>query len=329
MLKILYAAGNNANAGIQLSRFLKAIEDKSYIVKIAAYKNSFPYNQNVDWTLDCLQNMFKPDYFSIDDNENLQTYYQQVKYYAPDLVISDLEHFTSYIANLLDITLWQCSSSIINYALPTKQKYNLGLFKRHAYTLNKNPITVQRTSNILDNSNWNGVYSHFGDSNLPPTLKEGYEWIRPYHQIGKSTIPCQHNIVAALLKNDKKILAALQHNFDSVVFTNFPYEQYHNLLLKSLSNQEEYYCNLRGCNFFVCEGQTSFLADAFYNGKFSAIFTDFKDPECIINSEISNSMKLSTCVYQTEDLLNLVHEPIVPNYNSNIRYLHEKLEDLL
>ena len=328
MLKILYAAGNNQNALIQLDRFLKAVQGKPYLIKVAAYKQSSPQGVNIDWTLNCLLNMFKPERLIIEDNDNLQTYYQQIKYFNPDLVISDLEYFTSYIANLLNITLWQCSSSIINFAIPVKQKYNIGLHKRHAYTLSKTTLNVQRTVNILDNSNWNGVYSHFGDSKLPPTLKNRYEWVRPYHYVGKSTIPCQHNIVAGLLKNNKKILGALQHNSDCVVFTNFPYEQYQNLLLKSLNNQEEYHCNLQGCNLFVCEGQTSFLADAFYNGKYSAVFTDMKDAECVLNSEISRHLNLSSQVYDSQDLLQLSFDPVVPTYNEGIGYLHNKLEKL-
>ena len=328
MLKILYAAGNNQNASIQLERFLQAVQGKPYTVKIAAYKQSSPKGVSVDWTLDCLLNMFKPEYVTIEDNDNLQIYYQQIKYFNPDLIISDLEYFTSYIANVLNVTLWQCSSSIINYALVNKQKYNLGLFKHHAYTFNKNPLAVQRTINILDNSNVCYVYSHFGDAAISLSLKEGYEWIRPYHEIGKSTIPCQHNIVAGLLKNNKRILNILQHSFDSVAFSNFPYEQYENILLKPLSNREEYFCNLRNCNLFICEGQTSFLADAFYNGKHTAVFTDFKDSECIINSYMSSNLGLSTQVHSLEDLKNIQPKQVEPSYNPGIKYLHEKIEEL-
>ena len=135
-------------------------------------------------------------------------------------------------------------------------------------------------------------------------------------------------MVAGLLKNNKKILAALQHNFDSVAFTTFPYERYPNLLLKSLSNQEEYFCNLQDCNLFVCEGQTSFLADAFYNGKYSAIFTDVKDMECVLNSEVSSHLKLSSCVYDLGNLQQLIASPIVPTYSPDIRHLHDKLEEI-
>ena len=63
MLKILYAAANNENAKIQLGRFIKAMEGKPYIVKVAAYKKSSP-RINIDWTLDCLLNILRPKHTS-------------------------------------------------------------------------------------------------------------------------------------------------------------------------------------------------------------------------------------------------------------------------
>ena len=326
-MKILYAASNNQNAKIQLERFLKAVQDKPYQIKIAAYKQSMP-RASVDWTLDCLLNMFKPDLISIEENDNLQTYFDQVKYFAPDLVISDLEYFTSYIASLLNITLWQCSSSIINYALTTKEKYNLGLFKRHAHTFNRNPLQTQRHINALSNSNWNGVYSHLGDSAVPPALKEGYEWVRPYHQIGKVSIPCQHNVVAGMTDTNIKILDLIKRNSDAVAFMNDAPGRYNNVIVKPLDNQEEYFCNLKNSHLFVCAGQTSFLADAFYNGKYPAVITDYKDAECILNSEISENFRLSSCAHQVEDLIKVMDYKVFPSYSPTIKYLHEKIEEL-
>jgi hypothetical protein len=146
MLKILYAASENENAKIQLARFMQAMEGKPFIVKVAAYKKSSP-PINIDWTLDCLKNIFKPDYVTL-DNDNFITYFNQVKYYKPDLIISDLEYYTSHIANVLNTTLWQCSSSIINFALSSNYKYNLGIFKRYAYLFNKSAIHIQRLTNV-------------------------------------------------------------------------------------------------------------------------------------------------------------------------------------
>lgn len=329
MLKILYAAQNNCNAKLQLSRFIKAMEGKPFIIKIAAFKKSSPKHLSIDWTLDCLLNVFNPEHIS-QDNENFSTYYQQVKYYKPDLIISDMEYFTSHIANVLNITIWQCSSSIINFALPKDYKYDLGIFSKHAHTFNKNPIHTQRLVNILDNSNSNFVYSHFGDSELPPTLVEGFEWIKPYHQLGKISIPCQHNIVAAASGSNKKILDVLKQYADSVVFTEFQGEKYTGLLMKDIGDEEEYFCNLRNSNLFISEGQPSFLADAFYNEKYSVVFPNLEDPVCIINSTISEKIKLSKSVYQILENLNSYMNLTVPiHYDSSIEYLHEKVEKLL
>jgi len=327
MLKILYAAGNNSGARVQLSRFLRAMEGKPFVIKVAAFKNSSPREISIDWTLDCLYNIFRPDHISL-DNENFETYYQQVKYFNPDLIISDLEYFTSHIASELNITLWQCSSSLVNFAI--QQKYNLGLFKNFSYLLQKNnsPRT-QRIINIIDNSNCNFVYSHLGEARNTFPLKENFEWIRPYHRIGKESVPCQHNVVGGLLQNNKKILSFLQQQRDVVAFTEFSQERYFNLWIKDITNLEEYFCNLKNCNLFVCEGQPSFLADAFYNKKYSMILTNFQDLECVSNSFYSEYLELGTIISQTEDdLEKYLNKEIQIDHKEEIEFLHQKVEAL-
>jgi uncharacterized protein (TIGR00661 family) len=324
-LRILYAAGNNINARIQLSRLYQSMQGSSHQLKVAAFKRSSPHI-NVDWTLDCLLNVFKPELISL-DNENFTTYFEQVKYYNPDLIISDMEYFTSYIANVLDITLWQCSSSLINFALTPEYKYNLGIFKRYAYLFNRNPIQTQRLVNIVDNSNCNFVYSHFGDSESPPPLKKEYEWIQPYHVMGQERITCQHNIVSATLDSNKRIVELLKKYPDSVSFTDMKQEVYYNPTSKLLSNNEEYICNLKNSALFVCEGQTSFLADAFYNGKYTATLIDLEDSECVINSTISERLHLSSSIYQpSEDLTPFIGVSV--KSNSRCKMLHEKIDEM-
>jgi hypothetical protein len=325
MLKILYAASSNENAKIQLMRFCQAMVGKPYQLKIAAYRSSSP-SINIDWSLDCLQNVFRPEHISL-DNENFVTYYQQVKYYNPDLIISDLEYFTSYIANELNITLWQCSSSLIAFALTNEYKYNLGLFKKYAYLFGKNEVYIQRLINIIDNSNCNFVYSHFGDTDRPPPLKNDYTWIRPYYILGKVSIPCQHNVVASVTHSNKEIIHLLKQHQDSVYFTEFLDEYYGNPVLKNIANVEELACNLKNSNLFLCQGQTSWLADAFYNGKFSAVFPNLKDTECVTNSFISEKLGLSANIYQSNfDLLSLSNRTINPTLNEKIVFLHEMIE---
>lgn len=327
-LKILYAASNSESAKIQLKRFLKAIENKPYQIKVAAYKKSSPKLTNVDWTLDCLLNIFRPNHISL-DNENFKTYYDQVKYFEPDLIISDMEYFTSQIANMLDITLWQCSSSLINFALSFDEKYNIGLFKKYSYIFNKNPMHTQRMINVIDNSNYNFVYSHFGDLNNSPKLKSNFEWIRPYCSTGKEYAACYHNVIGATFSNNKKIISLLKKIPDSVMFSQFADESHENLLMKDISEQEEYFCNLKNSHLFVCEGQTSFLADAFYNQKYTAIVPNFMEPECILNAIFSSHFNLSTTIYSIDsNLIELMSNEVFCCFNPQIKLLHERLEEV-
>jgi uncharacterized protein (TIGR00661 family) len=326
-VKILYAAQNNSNARIQLSRFLRAMQGSPHQIKIAAFKISSPKNVSIDWTLNSLLNMYQPEIMGL-DNDNLHIYFEQVKYYAPDLIISDLEYFTSYIANVLNIAIWQCSSSLVNFAFERNERYNSGAHKYYAHAIARNERHAQRTNNLLVNSDSNLIYSHFGDTAEPPKLQGRFEWIRPYHRIGKTAIPCQHHIVAGISHNNKQVLGMLKKYTDSVAFTDFSGETYQNVLIKDIDNEEEYFCNLKNSPLFVCQGQTSFLADAFYNGKYSLIYPDYQDAETILNSQVAQYLKLGRIVNPTEDLDSYLGHTTVPEYNENIKYLHQHIENL-
>lgn len=322
-MKILYAAYNNRNAKVQLTRFLKAMEGSTHQIKVAAYIRSSPKHINIDWTLNCLLNLYTPEVISL-DNDNLKIYFDQVKYYSPDLIISDLEYFTSYIAGVLNIPIWQCSSSLINYALEKSEKYNIGAFKYFAHAMNREIKNSQRTINLFTNSNGNFVYSHFGDTSKPPKLQSGFDWIRPYHQLGKAAKPCQHYIVAGLSNYNREVISWLQRYPDSVAFIEDGLETYRNILIKDIGNQEEYFCNLKNSPVFVCQGQASFLADAFYNGKYSWIYPDYQDSETLLNSCISRHLQLGQITTPLDDLPSTL--PLVlPSYNESIKFLHERI----
>lgn len=323
-MKILYAASNNQNAKIQLSRFLSAVGD-THQIKIAAYKKSSPKGINIDWTLDALLNIYRPNLLTL-HNDNLDIYYEQIKSYNPDVVISDLEYFTSYVANDLNIALVQCSSSMINFAL--EKKYNLKLFKFHAHSLNREPLHTQRIVNVIDNSNCNFVYSHIGDTGEAPNLKEGFEWVRPYHRVAKEYVPCQHFITAGLSGSPKPVLDVLKKYSDSVVFLEDCDEEHRNLLVKDIRIADEYYCNLRNSAIFVCQGQASFLADAFYNGRFSLIYPDYKDAESITHSHLSNELKSGHIMSYSDDISPFANMSVEPRYSDSIKYLHERIEEL-
>ena len=323
MIKILYAASNNINSKISLDRFLNYVDD-SFTLKVAAFKKSSP-SMNIDYTLDCLLNIFEPEHFSL-ENDNLQIYFEQIKNYKPDLIISDLEFFTSYVGNILNIPVWQCSSSLLTYGLSFKNKYESGIHKKYSYLFNKNQRHNQKIINIVENSDLNLVYSHFGDLESSPELKNNFHWIRPYHYIGKKSLTCKHNIIAANINHNNKILSLLRNNNDCVLFAEFLEGYYDNILIKNIYNQEEYFCNIANSNSYICEGYTNFLADAFYNKKFSAVFNNLESAEQVLNNIFTEKFNLGKIIYNENDLNNLVQEEINYTYNKNIMFLHEKIK---
>lgn len=318
MIKILYAASNNYYSSLQLIRIINSIKELPVIIKVAAYKKSSPKNISIDWTLDSLLNINKPELLSI-DNDNFIIYYEQIKDFNPDLIISDLEYFTSHIANLLNKPLWQCNSTLINMALTKAEKYDLGIFKKYAIYFNKTPVNVQKIINIIDNSDKNFIYSHFGDTTKPLEIKQNFQWLRPYYKLGKNNLLCKHNIVAALPDSNKFIINFLNKYSDTVIFTNNHNEKYNNILNKDINNNDEYSCNLHNSQIFACEGQTTFLADAFYNKKISVIYPNYLSLECLINKTLSDYLELSY------DDINFNYHGFDVNLNSNIKFLHEEI----
>lgn len=324
-MKILYSASNNRNSRIQLSRFLQIMDGSEHQIKISAYKISSPKSINIDWTLDALLSIYAPENLS-PNNDNLEIYYDQLKQFKPDLIISDLEYFTSYLASLLNIPLWQYSSSLLNYGF--KNTFNLGLFKYYAHSLNRDTKHNQPILNLIANSDRNLICSHFGDMDNSPILQSHFEWIRPYHNIGKEAVPCQHYAVANLSDMDANVLDILKQYPDSVVFMPSRTEKYHNIQIKDIDNQEEYYCNLKNSPLFVCQGQSSFLADAFYNGKFSLIYPNYQDNEAIINSHLSEKLELGRIMSKHDDLTDYLTYRVEPSYHNSIKYLHEEIQKL-
>ena len=188
-IKILYAASNSSNSRIILQRFLE--HTSNYNLKLSAFKKSSPKNISIDWTLDSLLNTNESINF---DSETFETYFRQVKSFKPDLIISDLEYYTSHVANLLNIPVWQCSSSIISNSFQSIDKKNTLLHTHYEYILTNNKLNSV-IHNIIANSSRNLVYSHLSDINNPPSLKPGFEWVRPYYTLGKVSQTCKHNIV--------------------------------------------------------------------------------------------------------------------------------------
>lgn len=324
-LKIVYAANNSYDSKIRLWRFLQNVEGENYQIKIAAYKKSSLF-QNTDWMLDSLLNIFDPSKISF-DNDNLKIYYEQVKYFKPDLIISDLEPFTSYIAGLLGVKLWQASPILLSYGLSYADKYKYGIRKNYSHFFKHRTSISQHLQNILDNSDRKFIYSHFVDTINMPHINERYEWVRPYHLLGHASKPCQHSVAGAIMEPDKSIYNFLKGIEDSVVFSQFVGEKYSNPTVKDLENEIEYACNLRNSDIFLCQGHTSLLADAFYNEKYSLIFPDFKDLECVSNAVLGEAVQLSKTMYGSKLPQKLEVEKIMIDYKPSVKFLHQYISE--
>lgn len=322
-IKIIYAAGNSLNAKIQMYRFLDAVQDKPYTIKLASYINSAP-NIHIDWSLDSLLNVYDPSQKYL-DNDNYHNYIEQIKIFGPDLIISDFEYFTSYAGMHLQIPVWQYTSQILNQAVLEKHKYSVKNYTRFSYLLSNNSVKNQKINNFIQNSNRRLVCSHLGDVEDSMSLHPEYEWIRPYHQTSKISAVCQHNIVSAFLSSNKYIINLIKNYEDVVAFSDFTEEKYNNIHFKKIENQQEYFCNLKNCNIFVCEGQASFLADAYYNNKKPLVLFNYQDPDCITNSLYSEKFNLCKIINNNETDLS-VENNINPSYNNNVNYLHQEID---
>jgi hypothetical protein len=121
----------------------------------------------------------------------------------------------------------------------------------------------------------------------------------------------------------------LKYHPDSVVFLEAPSEIHQNVKVKDIDSQEEYYCNLRNSDIFICQGQSSFLADAFYNHRFSLIYPDYYDLEATINSHFSIKFGLGKIIaHQVDNIFDIEQVVVKPQHSSSIGYLDEHINRL-
>lgn len=316
-MKILYAASNSIGAKIRLHRFLNAIQGKKYNLKIAAYLKSSP-SVSIDWTLNAMFDLYS-DKISF-DNDNLRIYYDQIKLFKPDLIISDLEIFTSYVANLLDIPCWQVSPLLLEEATA---RTGLSANYSSKYKNLFNVFPNNYWGNLISNSDKRLIYSHFCDTNLIQ-IKPNYEWVRPYYIEGKVSQAAEHNVVAISPNTNNKIISFCQKYKDTIFFLDKT-ENFNKIENKSLLDRNEYSFNLKNCNYFLSEGYSSFMADAFYNKQYAFVMPDFTDQECIMNSLYAKKYNLGEQIYVIDPIFN---KKEIDYKLSDAEFLHQKIEKL-
>jgi hypothetical protein len=317
MLKILYSAGNRIGSYYQLKRFLQSIQHKNYNIKIAAFKKSLG-DLDADYMLDSLLNFTNPEEISF--NGNYTYYSNEIKRFAPDLIISDFEIYTSTIALELNIKLWQFSPINFYYAMNNDVKYNLGIHKNYFHLLDSSPKRNGYILNLLNNSNRRFVLSHICDSQYNNIISNNYEWARPSFILGYGNKKIDYFL--ALLKSNKNIINELK-NKNSILFSPYMNESFDDLKIEDISKDSIYEQYIENCKYFVSDGTAVFAADAFYNQKYNITYPRYDDIESIIISMVNRHYNFG-CISDNFTQSNKIEIEL----NEKVKFISEYLGEL-
>lgn len=314
-MKVLYAAGNRLGSHYQLKRFLNSVGNKNLDIKIAAFKKSLG-DLDAHYTLDCLLNFTKPDN-GINFNGNYSYYRNEIKRFNPDLIISDFEVYTSILANELKVKLWQFSPVNLYYALTSSIKQGVGIHKYYSHLIDSNQRRAEYVGYMFANSNRKFVLSHLCDCAAPPALLEDYEWVRPSFVLGESKYNSNYLIVLA--DSNKKVLDDFK-NKNSILFSPFIFESFKNM--KNFPTEsDEYKFAVEQCKAFITDGTECFLADAFYNGKYSFSNPRYDDIESITCSFMNEYCGIGKVDFGETDSFSI-------NINEKVKFISEYLDEL-
>jgi len=313
-VKILYALSNNLHSKIQADRFLSQCP-KDFKIKVSAYRKYLPYSGS-DWTLDPLLIPEKQNQFCFQDNKYLDVYCEQVKSFNPDLIISDLELYTSYVALILNKKIWHVSNRLHNFAIDHLFKAAIKIHKSYK-TLHENSFFYQKINEIISAADKNYLYSHFCDMDERIELKSNFEWIRPYYYSAKKSEAHRHKYVAFM--SDFSVVKFLKDKNDAVLFS-LRQESYDNIICKQYSDIEEYSCNLSNCDYFICNGSESLISDAFYNQRKFILLKDFTRIDNLFNYQIYH--KIYNFLLEGDYFI-----PSKINFNKEVLFLHEAINN--
>lgn len=179
-MRILYGAGNYIGSNIIASRFLK--NAPNHQIKIAGYYRNHKYLNTIDWCLDALyQTKFgTKNYFLLKhgvkgplvNHDIADVIINDILEFEPELVISDCEIFTAFVAKALEIPLWYCSPML--QLVGIEREYRdilLGTFRK----------TKEYIASLPEADAYL-VYSPLCDILSRPILKNTFEWVRPYYE---------------------------------------------------------------------------------------------------------------------------------------------------
>jgi hypothetical protein len=250
---------------------------------------------------------------------------EDIRDYEPDLIICDGEPIVSHIAKSLGIRLWYCSALHLLDGI----EWSCGQM-RYFSLLDK----TRRVLGRLPEAERTFVYSPFGDVGFRPTLKKGYEWIRPYYYDVGGTSNLEG--IAVIRDDDRisilsKILNCIPP-FNFTLFSPFAYNLSH-LESGNIFDVEKYKVALSNCRWLFSTGETSFISDAIYNGvERLCIAPRLDDPEAMLNAILCKLYNIGDDVGQVEYMEQYSVDAVEASYNNKSvdylnmqdrKYLHE------
>lgn len=301
-MKIVYAADNRLGAAYQVADFIAHSCDE---VRVAAYPKSGRFLSHIDWNLDAVKN----------NTKNCSLLRQDIQKYYPDLVIVDAEPIVANIADQLDLPIIYCSPLHLLDGLNWPKDYRRysAVLTRIRQKLIKLPAGVAKF-----------ISSPWGDFSNSLLIKNGFEWIQPYHMKSEITSGCNSMVVI-----DNSIRKKDFNNILSYCGLTM-FEDY----ILSDSYQE---CLNQTC-YFLMDGQTRHLSDALYNNKSPIIFPEAKDGETLLNALLADNLTIGTNLDQIELIGREAVDKIkqVLSFPPNTRYhqhhsrkqLHERINEL-
>lgn len=298
-MKIIYAADNRLGAASPLKEFLS---HTSHQVKVAAYPRSGKLLSDIDWNLNAAK-----DYIT-----QLQ---QDIKEYYPDLVLIDNEPIVANIAYRLDIPIVYCSALHLLDGLIWHRD-------QRGYSTSLEKIRKQVTKLPPGVSKF--IYSPFGDFFPSLSLKNGYEWIQPYHLKIK---PQAKQLFLAVIEDPNRY-----HIWQEILScSKMP-------IILEQSDSISYPLHLAGCKFILTDGQTRSIADLIYNNIIPILTPQITDGENLLNAIMCVKLKLGIDLGQIELMGRAAIEKIdevvdasvlnIPPQQQKHPQLHERINQL-
>jgi hypothetical protein len=273
--------------------------------------------------LDCLLNFSNPNE-NFSNNGNYVYYFNEIKRFAPDLIISDFDIYTSVIALEMGVKLWQASPLLLYYAAPYEIKYRARINKNYSHLLNSNFRKKEFINHVINNSDRKFVISHLCDSEKRIVLAPGFEWVRPEFVLADK-VPEEIEYLVVRPGGNRKIIDSLQGT-NSVMFSEFYHEKYEKFACKNIHNWKDYGDQLGKCKVFISDGGGTITSDAFYNQKKCLFDLRHDDVESIMVSLMNEHLGLGRVILETPNADNLEAAKIV--LDDKVKFLSEELQAL-